>query len=99
MVRITRRRVRTRTGDVHEDVTSGLTSLAPDQADAGRRLPIIRQHWHREHRCQWVREVTDGVDQAPVRVGRIPQVLAARRKTVLGLLRATGHPTCAFDHV
>lgn len=95
---ITRRRVSNRTGEVQEEVTSGLTSLPPTRADAARVLGIVRQHWHIENRSHWMRDVTYGEDRSQVRVGSIPQVMAALRNTVIGLLRATGDAGIARAH-
>lgn len=96
--RVTRRRVSTRTGEVQEDVTYGVTSLPADRAGAARLLQIVRQHWHIENRSHWVRDVTYGEDHSQVRVGSIPQVMAALRNTVIGLLRATGDAHIARAH-
>ncbi len=98
VVRIRRRRVHTGTGAVQEEVTAGVTSLPPERAAAARLLPIIRRHWHIEHRCHWVRDVTDGEDHSPVRVGRIPQVMAALGNPVIGLLPASGTAGSARAH-
>ena len=96
--RITRRRVHIRTGAVQEEVTYGLTSLAPDRVGPARLLQIIRQHWHIENRSHWVRDVTYGEDHSQVRTGSIPQAMAALRNTVIGLLRATGEHGIARAH-
>ena len=96
--RITRRRVHPRTGAVQEEVTYGVTSLPVDRAAAPRLLQIIRQHWHIENRSHWVRDVTYGEDHSQVRVGSIPQVMAALRNAVIGLLRATGDARIARAH-
>lgn len=98
MFRITRRRLSTRTGEVQEEVTHGLTSLSPERADAARVRSIIRQHWHIENRSHWVRDVTYGEDHSQVRVGSIPPVMAARRNTIIGLVRATGAAGIARAH-
>jgi hypothetical protein len=45
-----------------------------------------------EHRTHGVRDVTFGEDASRVRTDPIPQVLAALRNTVIGLLHATGRP-------
>ena len=96
--RITRRRVHIRTGEVQEEVSYGVTSLPGDRADAPRLLQIIRQHWHIENRSHWVRDVTYGEDHSQVRVGSIPQVMAALRNAMIGLLRATGDAGIARAH-
>jgi hypothetical protein len=88
--RVTRRVVRKRTGQVRHEVVYGVTSLAPGQASAAQVLQVLRQHWHIENRDHWVRDVTFGEDASLVRCGSIPQIMAALRNTVIGLLRQGG---------
>lgn len=88
--RVRRRVVRKRTGEGRAEVVYGVTSLAPEQASAAQVLQVLRQHWHIENRSHWVRDVTFGEDASQVRCGSIPQVLAALRNTVIGLLRQRG---------
>ena len=96
--RLDRRVITCTTGVVREEVVYGLTSLPADRADAARLLQISRAHWRIENRSHWVRDVSFDEDRSQVRVGSIPQVMAALRNTVIGLLRASGHariaPTC-----
>ncbi len=98
MFRLDRRVIMCATGVIREEVLYGLTSLAPSQADAARLLAIGRAHWGIENRSHWVRDVVFDEDRSQVRVGSIPEVMAALRNTVIGLLRASGHeriaPTC-----
>lgn len=63
-----------------------LTSLSP-RVPAHQLLRLIRQHWHIENRLHYVRDVTLGEDASQVRSGAAPEVLAALRNAVLGLLR------------
>ncbi len=84
-----------RTGEVREEVVYGVTSLAPDRADAARLLRAVREHWTIENRAHWVRDVTFDEDRSQVRVGSLPQVMAALRNTTIGLLRAAGHDKIA----
>ena len=79
-----------RTGEVKQETIYGVTSLGMRQADAGRLLQLVRHHWHIENRSHWVRDVTFDEDRSQVRVGSIPQVIAALRNTVIGLLRLNG---------
>ena len=96
--RLERRVITRATGLVREEVIYGLTSLATSQADPARLLQVGRAHWSIENRSHWVRDVVFDEDRSQVRVGSIPQVMAALRNTVIGLLRAAGHdriaPTC-----
>lgn len=71
-----------------------LTSLPADTPPA-EALGAVRRHWHIENRLHWPRDVTLGEDACQVRVGHAPQVLAAVRNAVLGLLHGRGVPNCA----
>ena len=46
-----------------------------------------------ENRLHYVRDVTLGEDASQVRTGAAPQVMAALRNVVLGLLRRVERPT------
>lgn len=56
--------------------------------------PVIiqwwRKHWHIENKLHYVRDVTMGEDASRVRSGSAPQILAAVRNVVVGLLRREG---------
>lgn len=78
------------TGKVERETVYGVSSLEMLRADAGRLLQLVRHHWHIENRSHWVRDVTFDEDRSQVRVGSIPQVMAALRNTVIGLLRLNG---------
>jgi hypothetical protein len=88
--RVVRRVVTKRTGEVRWETVYGVTSLRPTQITAVQLLRVLRQHWHIENRSHWVRDVTFGEDACQVRSGSLPQVMAALRNTVIGLLRQTG---------
>ncbi len=77
----------TRKGRTRQQVRYGLTSLAPERANAARLLQARRGHWAIENRLHYVRDVTFGEDASRVRSGAAPQVMAALRNAVLGLLR------------
>jgi len=67
-----------------------VTSLEVQEASPRRRLQLCRGHWGIENRLHWVREVTFDEDRCQVRSGAAPQVMAALRNTVIGLLRCQG---------
>jgi hypothetical protein len=96
--RLDRRVIVCRTGAVREEVLYGVTSLTAVRADAARLLQVGRAHWTIENRSHWVRDVVFDEDRSQVHVGSLPEVMAALRNTVIGLLRASGHdriaPTC-----
>ena len=74
-----------------------ITSLRPEQADAARLLAIWCGHWGIENRLPWVRDVVFGEDQSQVRTGSAPQLLAALRNLVIGMLRLSGVKNIAAD--
>lgn len=84
-----------RTGQRRQEQVYAVTSLPPERADASTLLRLWRAHWAIENQLHWVRDVTMGEDASQVRSGSAPQVLAALRNTVLGLLRTHGHQAIA----
>ena len=73
------------TQQVRYSITS-LTALAAD-GDATSLLRRRRGHWAIENRLHWVRDETFGEDASRIRSGAAPQVMAALRNTVIGILR------------
>ena len=67
-----------------------ITSLSPERADAARLLELWRGHWGIENQVHWVRDEVFGEDRSRVRTGSAPQLLAAMRNLVMGMLRLTG---------
>jgi hypothetical protein len=84
-----------KTGEVREEVVAGVTSLAPERADAARLLTLVRGQWQIENQSHWVRDVTLDEDRSQVRCGHLPQVMAALRNTVIGLMRWAGYTNMA----
>lgn len=78
-----------RKGRLRQQVRYGITSLATGAADgdAASLLRRRRGHWCIENRLHWVRDETFGEDASQIRSGAAPQVMAALRNTVIGLLR------------
>jgi predicted transposase YbfD/YdcC len=90
-----RRATRKKTGEQRHEVVYGVTSLGPDQAGPERLLGLVRPHWQIENQVHWVRDVTCDEDRSHVRCGSIPQVMAAFRNTVIGLMHWTGETNIA----
>jgi predicted transposase YbfD/YdcC len=82
-------------GEQRHDVVYGVTSLRLDQADPKQLLGLVRQHWQIENQVHWVRDVTFDEDRSQVRCGSIPQVMAAFRNTVIGLMHWAGDTNIA----
>ena len=86
---------RKRSGQTRCETVYGITSLSPQRADANRLLTLVRQHWTIENRSHWVRDVTYDEDRSQVRCGSIPQIMAALRNLVIGLMRTAGETNVA----
>jgi predicted transposase YbfD/YdcC len=67
-----------------------ITSLSPAKADAQKLQEIWRGHWGIENRSHYVRDVTMKEDASQVRTGSAPEVMAALRNVVIGLVRRAG---------
>jgi hypothetical protein len=96
--RLERRTVCKRTGVLlHQQTVLGITSLSPqsEQGQPETLLTLQRGHWHIENRSHYVRDVTFGEDKSQVRVGNLPQVLAALRNAAIALIRLAGHASVA----
>ena len=67
-----------------------ITSLPAGRVDAARLLETWRGHWGIENQVHWVKDVVFGEDRSQVRTGSAPQLLAALRILVIGMLRLSG---------
>ena len=83
-------RVRRHKGKEPVERAYAITSLSPERADAARLLELWRGHWGIENQVHWVRDEVFGEDRSRVRTGSAPQLLAAMRNLVMGMLRLTG---------
>jgi predicted transposase YbfD/YdcC len=81
-------------GMVTTEVRYVITSLAA-AVGADALLAAKRGHWGIENRVHYVRDVSLGEDGSQVRSGSAPQILAALRNAVIGLLRQAGHSNIA----
>jgi predicted transposase YbfD/YdcC len=86
---------RKNTGEQRHEVVYGVTSLCPERADPERLRRLVRQHWLIENQVHGVRDVTFDEDRSQVRVGSIPQVMAACRNTAIGLMHWAGETNIA----
>ena len=93
--RLERRVVDCRTGEITTEAVYGTSSLPPDRADALALLGLVRGQWRIENQSHYVRDVTFGEDHSQVRVGSIPQMMAAFRNTAISLLRLNGERNIA----
>jgi predicted transposase YbfD/YdcC len=92
---IERQVTRKSSGEQRAEIVYGVTSLSREQASAAQVLELVRTHWHIENKSHWVRDVTYDEDRSQVRVGSIPQVMAALRNTAIGLMHVAGETNIA----
>jgi len=84
-----------KSGKRSQEVVYGCTNLTKEQANAEMLMKLVRGHWRIENQSHWVRDVTFDEDHGQVRKGNIPQVMAALRNMVIGLMRKTGENNIA----
>jgi len=82
-------RVAERKGKIGGEVRYAITSLG-QEVGPEQLLRHVRGHWGIENRLHYVRDVTLGEDASQVRKGSVPEVMAALRNVVIGILREAG---------
>jgi predicted transposase YbfD/YdcC len=93
VLRLHRRRVDKRTGQVLTDETVfAATSLAPDLAPPASLLRLWQRHWSIENALHWVRDAVFAEDASTTRTGSAPRALAALRNLAIGLLHRWKRP-------
>ena len=83
-------RERTVGGKTSTDTVFGITSLNRQQADAGRLLNVVRDHWGIENRVFYVRDMSFGEDACRARSGSAPHILSCLRNAAINLLNRAG---------
>jgi predicted transposase YbfD/YdcC len=90
-LRLDRRVIHQRTGALlRQETAYAVTSCSPAQATPAQLLTLWRQHWRIENQLHYVRDVTFAEDHSTVRTAHAPQVLAACRNAILGVMRRHG---------
>lgn len=83
-------RLELKSGKLTHEVSYGLTSLTPPQADAAAVEALWRGHWTIENRVHYVRDVTLGEDAGHAAAGTTAHALASVRNALLYLFRRAG---------
>jgi len=83
-------RIELKSGKVTREVSYGLTSLAPERADAARLEALWRGHWTIENGLHYVRDVSLGEDGGRAAAGSTARALASVRNALLFLFRRAG---------
>jgi predicted transposase YbfD/YdcC len=92
IIRLERRTLQRKSGLERTEIVYAITSLRPEEASPDQLQQVWRGHWAIENRSHWVRDVVFDEDRSTVRTGSIPQVMAALRNTMIGLLRLFKYP-------
>ena len=84
------------TGVVTVEQVYGLTSLPPEQADAGQLLHLVRQHWQIENGLHYRRDVTLQEDSTRMSNRQQAQTMAALNNFIIGLVAKLGFTNLAL---
>jgi predicted transposase YbfD/YdcC len=84
--KLERRRISLRTGEIHEQVVYGFTSLRREEITPARLLKSIRSYWGIENGLHYRRDVTLREDYTRMTQGRAGQVMACLNNLILGIL-------------
>jgi hypothetical protein len=88
--RVDRKVLCLKSGQWRTERVHGITSLSREQAGPRQLARLVRQHWRIENGSHYVRDVTFDEDHSQVRIGSIPQVMAALRNVAIGVMRLAG---------
>lgn len=91
VLRIDRRCIQMKTGEVTHKTHYAITDLLPQQADPLTVFRLWHQHWHIENKLHWVRDVPFAEDRCLARTGAVPFNLSLLRNAVISLLRLYGY--------
>jgi predicted transposase YbfD/YdcC len=83
-------RIELKSGKLTREVSYGVTSLAPERADAAVLEALWRGHWTIENRVHYVRDVSFGEDGGHAAAGSTAHALASVRNALLEMFRRAG---------
>jgi predicted transposase YbfD/YdcC len=100
-----------KTGEIHEQIEYGFTSLSRDEIAPGELLEMTRSYWDIENGLHYRRDVTLREDYTRLTKGRAGQAMACLNNLILGILLSkkkyrtiptarryfSAHPTEALD--
>lgn len=84
--KLERRRLSLKTGEIHEQVVYGFTSLRREEITPSRLLKNTRSYWGIENGLHYRRDVTLREDYTRMTKGRTGQVMACLNNLILGIL-------------
>jgi predicted transposase YbfD/YdcC len=84
-----------RTGNTSRERVYGITSHAPETANAERVLTLNRRHWCIENSCHWIIDWNFDEDRSTIRTGFGPENLTRLRRVAVGLIKAVSSDSVA----
>jgi predicted transposase YbfD/YdcC len=84
--KLERRKISLKTGEIHEQVVYGFTSLLREEITPSRLLKDIRSYWGIENGLHYRRDVTLREDYTHMTKGRTGQVMACLNNLIIGIL-------------
>jgi predicted transposase YbfD/YdcC len=84
-----------RTGKTSLERVYGITSHAPETANAERVLTLNRRHWCIENSCHWIIDWNFDEDRSTIRTGFGPENVTRLRRFAVGLIKAVSSDSVA----
>jgi predicted transposase YbfD/YdcC len=84
--KLERRKISLKTGEIHEQVVYGFTSLMREEITPSRLLKDTRSYWGIENGLHYRRDVTLREDYTRMTKGRAGQVMACLNNLIIGIL-------------
>jgi predicted transposase YbfD/YdcC len=79
-----------KTGHHSCEISYGITSRTPEQADAQGVLAINRGHWTIENSCHYILDWNFDEDRSRIRTGYGPENITRLRRFAIGVIKAKG---------
>ena len=83
------------TGESSTETVYGITSHAPDSADAATVLAFNRGHWSVENGCHYILDWNWDEDRCTIRTGHGPENITALRRFATGAIKSKSRDTVA----
>lgn len=87
---VERERIDKKTGKRSVELAYGVTSRAPDMADARQVLKTNRGHWSIENSCHYIIDWNYDEDRSRIRTGYGPENISRLRRFAVGLIKSKG---------
>ena len=79
-----------KTGETSREISYGLTSRPPQQADPQRVLKVNRGQWTIENSCHYILDWNFDEDRSRIRTGHGPENITRLRRFAIGVIKSHG---------